>query len=410
MCLSRLASTGAPEAAEFVGNGLLTGYEGVSSVSASTMFRTDFALSRNSKNVRRSGAGLIVIGSFDRTAVLTASECFAGMLLYDRDKRWVRPWGTVGSFSKAWESIRMRRQIALIACSAIFGFMTLSSPVVAQQKTAKECREEWRANKAANQANGVTEKAYVAQCRGGAAPATTTEAPAAPPVAAPEPKEAVAGQKTAKACREEWRANKAANQANGVTEKAYVAQCRGGSTPAQTTAAPPPRRLLPRADVRRRDKRLQGNAGKSGEPTRQRIKPMASPKRLTSLNAVAALRPLKPLPPRSNRRLLPAPAPAAPPPAPTAAAPSARPAPPPPATAGPAASVPENPVGANEFSTEAQAKARCPADTVVWVNLTSKVYHFSGTRSYGNTKRGTYMCEHDTAAAGMRAAKNETHP
>jgi hypothetical protein len=46
----------------------------------------------------------------------------------------------------------------------------------------------------------------------------------------------------------------------------------------------------------------------------------------------------------------------------------------------------------------------------VWVNLTSKIYHFSGTRSYGNTKHGAYMCEHDTAAAGMRAAKNETHP
>ena len=68
----------------------------------------------------------------------------------------------------------------------------------------------------------------------------------------------------------------------------------------------PHRRLLrPSQQLRRRDKRLQGNAGKSGEPTRQRIKPMASPKRLTSLNAVAAPRPLKPLPPRPNRRLLP---------------------------------------------------------------------------------------------------------
>jgi hypothetical protein len=44
----------------------------------------------------------------------------------------------------------------------------------AQQKTAKECREEWRVNKAANQSNGVTEKAYVVQCRGGAAPAQTS--------------------------------------------------------------------------------------------------------------------------------------------------------------------------------------------------------------------------------------------
>ena len=118
-----------------------------------------------------------------------------------------------------------------------------------------------------------------------------------------------------------------------------------------------------------------------------------------------------PAPPPRLLPLLPLPAaPAAPAPAPTAAAPPSRPAPPPPPTAGPAPSVPANPVGANEFSTEAQAKARCPTDTVVWVTLTSKIYHFSGTRYYGNTKHGAYMCERDAAAAGMRAAKNETHP
>jgi hypothetical protein len=72
--------------------------------------------------------------------------------------------------------------------------------------------------------------------------------------------------------------------------------------------------------------------------------------------------------------------------------------------------VPPNPPPPNEFPTKEQAKAHCPTDTVVWVNLTSKIYHFSGTRSYGNTKRGAYMCEGDTAAAGMRPAKNETHP
>src|SRR5271154_6179191 len=81
----------------------------------------------------------------------------------------------------------MRRQIAVVMCSVALGFMALSSHAIAQQKTAKECREEWRANKAANQANGVTEKAYVAQCRGGAAPAQTTAAPPPPPAAAPEP-------------------------------------------------------------------------------------------------------------------------------------------------------------------------------------------------------------------------------
>ena len=67
----------------------------------------------------------------------------------------------------------MRRQIVVVVCLAILGLVTLSSHAIAQQKTAKECREEWRANKATNQANGVTEKAYVAQCRSGAAPRPT---------------------------------------------------------------------------------------------------------------------------------------------------------------------------------------------------------------------------------------------
>jgi len=68
----------------------------------------------------------------------------------------------------------MRRQIALVMCSAALGLMMLNSHAIAQQKTVKACQQEWRDNKAANQANGVTEKAYVAQCREGAAPAETT--------------------------------------------------------------------------------------------------------------------------------------------------------------------------------------------------------------------------------------------
>jgi hypothetical protein len=41
----------------------------------------------------------------------------------------------------------------------------------------------------------------------------------------------------------------------------------------------------------------------------------------------------------------------------------------------------------------------------VWVNSTSKVYHGIGSRSYGKTKTGAYMCEKESAAAGFRAAK-----
>ena len=68
------------------------------------------------------------------------------------------------------------------------------------------------------------------------------------------------------------------------------------------------------------------------------------------------------------------------------------------------------PTGANQFQTEAQAKARCPSDTVVWVNLSSKIYHYASYADYGKTKRGAYICERDTAAGGFRAAKNEKHP
>ena len=64
-------------------------------------------------------------------------------------------------------------------------------------------------------------------------------------------------------------------------------------------------------------------------------------------------------------------------------------------------------LAAGQFANEADAKAKCPGDTVVWANLGTKVYHHSGTSSYGTTKHGAYMCEKDTAAAGIRAAKNE---
>jgi hypothetical protein len=62
---------------------------------------------------------------------------------------------------------------------------------------------------------------------------------------------------------------------------------------------------------------------------------------------------------------------------------------------------------AGQFASEAEAKASCPGDTVVWANTGTKVYHHSGTAAYGTTKRGAYMCEKDTASAGIRAAKNE---
>ena len=143
---------------------------------------------------------------------------------------------------------------------------------------------------------------------------------------------AYAQQRTARQCADEWRANKADNQAKGITEKAFVTQCRSGGATAQPTTTTTPTNTSP-------------------PPA-----PTATPKQAA---------------PRVRET--------------TAVAPSG-------------------------FGNEAQAKARCPADTVVWVNEKSRIYHFSGHKDYGNTKEGTYMCEKDAMAAGDRAAKNEKHP
>ena len=140
-----------------------------------------------------------------------------------------------------------------------------------------------------------------------------------------------AQQKTITECENEWRANRAENQKNKITEKAYVEKCRADSAAAATPPVPPP----------------------------------ATP---------------------------PAKGPPATPPAKSA-------------TKAPSAA----PTGAGQFSTEAAAKAKCPSDTVVWVNTKSKIYHFAGHKDYGTTKAGAYMCEAD-AKANSRAAKNEKHP
>ena len=63
------------------------------------------------------------------------------------------------------------------------------------------------------------------------------------------------------------------------------------------------------------------------------------------------------------------------------------------------------PASKDQYATEAEARTNCRADTVVWANSTSKVYHGSSSRSYGKTKSGAYMCEKESAAAGFRAAK-----
>jgi hypothetical protein len=117
---------------------------------------------------------------------------------------------------------------------------------------------------------------------------------------------ALAQQKSAKQCNEEWKANKIAIKASDKTKKLFVAECRGLTVEAMT----PQRKAAPSAE--------------------------------------------------------------------------------------------------GQHATEADAKATCPADNIVWVNLSSSIYHASSSRSYGKTKRGAYMCEKESVAAGFRAPKFAT--
>jgi hypothetical protein len=238
----------------------------------------------------------------------------------------------------------MKVHLNLAIGAALLSLAALSAPAFAQGKTAKACREEWQAAKDDFKAKGVTEKAYVAQCHDGGSAAAPAATPApAPATAAP------ASGKTASACRDEWRANKAANQAAHITEKAYVASCLNGTA----VAAPSPPAPAPSAP------------------------PQAAPPTHTA-------------------------APTPPPPSSPPASTASRPSPPP--------YVAPAPSGVGQFAHEAQAKASCPSDTVVWVNNKSKIYHFAGYKNYGDTKNGAFMCERQAMTEGYRAAKNEKHP
>lgn len=313
----------------------------------------------------------------------------------------------------------MKIGISLISAVVVFGIS--ASPTFA--KTAKECTAEWRADKAGMQARGVTEKAYVEQCRGGATP--TAAAPPARPVetARPSaPRQVTATEsKTAKDCIAEWRADKAGMQARGVTQKAYVEQCRTGTAPAAAAPAPRPRAATPSAapspstttSTSQKTAKAciaEWRADKAGMQARG----------VTEKAYVEQCRTGEAVPTATAPE--PKPAPAAPPPsrpAPTATQAAPAPAPQKPAptttsapTPAPQISAPKDQatLEAGQFADEASAKARCPTDTVVWVNLPSKIYHFAGTKSYGTTKRGAYMCEKEAIAAEDRASKTEKHP
>jgi hypothetical protein len=245
--------------------------------------------------------------------------------------------------------------------AAMVAVVLVSPCIVARpasaQSVMKVCGDEWKAAKAAGRTSGETWPQFLAQCRGqqkagsAVAPAPTTYAPA--PVAPSTPTYDQArsrGLKTIRECDDEYAANKPAIKASGQTKRDFVAACRSGSESIPTASVAPP-----------------------------------APAPAPSYNAPAPA----PAPAPTNYGSTPAPAQA-------------------PAES-PYSSLPTS-ISAGEFASDQQAHARCPSDTVVWVNTRSRVYHFAGTHNYGHTKEGAYMCEADAKSAGDRAAMNESHP
>ena len=60
--------------------------------------------------------------------------------------------------------------------------------------------------------------------------------------------------------------------------------------------------------------------------------------------------------------------------------------------------------GLKRLPPPARAEPLCSLEPVVWVNTKSHVYHAAGSRSYGHTRYGAYMCETEAKSAGNRAA------
>ena len=133
----------------------------------------------------------------------------------------------------------MNKRTVLIVCSAVIfsGLAFSSTPSLAQKKTVKTCEEEWRANKTANEAAKITEKAYVAKCRAEAAKPAAVAPATAPvaPTAAAKPAPAATKKPTdgrqaeyarERACGADWKADKAANKVPaGMTWPKYWSEC-----------------------------------------------------------------------------------------------------------------------------------------------------------------------------------------
>jgi hypothetical protein len=140
----------------------------------------------------------------------------------------------------------MKKYVIAVACSALAGSLLLPSvPAVAQQKTEKQCRQEWKAA-GGKKTTGKTAKDYVAGCHAGATaqpgtpaatPAPSAAAPEQPAASTSKPKSRSTAASTPgggrqafiereRACGKDWKADKAAGKIpQGMTWPKYWSEC-----------------------------------------------------------------------------------------------------------------------------------------------------------------------------------------
>jgi hypothetical protein len=251
----------------------------------------------------------------------------------------------------------------LTAAVIAFGFCIAGLDTANAQSVMRTCATEWKQAQAGGATGGQAWPQFLAQCRTrqGAPPApsssTATPAPApqlgslfpwsqpsAPTSAAPSNVGGSStGQSVMRLCASQWKNAKAAGTTAGQTWPQFLSQCRARQTSTSSSSGGFASAPAPAP--------APASASQSGSlfPWWQQSAPSSAP-------------------------------------APNVGAPSA--------------------LQAGQYTTELAARARCPSDTVVWVNTPTRIYHYSGTRYYGHTLKGAYMCEADARGGGYRAARN----
>ena len=249
----------------------------------------------------------------------------------------------------------------LTAAAIIFGFSIAGVNAANAQSVMRTCATEWKQAEAAGTTQGQSWPQFLTQCRtrqgSAAAPSSSTAAPApAPqsgslfpwsqpsaPTSASNVGASSTGQSVMKMCASQWKDAKAAGTTAGQTWPQFLSQCRARQTSTASSSGGFAPALAPAP--------APAPASQSGSlfPWWQQSASSSAP--ASNVGAPSALQ-------------------------------------------------------AGQYPTELAARARCPSGTVVWVNTPTHIYHYSGTRYYGHTLKGAYMCEADARTSGYRAARN----